>query len=182
MALQSGTTSFGKREIHRVWSERAKGGVSVFVSRRRGAAASMLLGLISAGLGVLAFRFAIDAPTPREIFVGIALAGLSFASLWATLRVLRAATKRGPVLRLDPSRMVVCTTSGELFFPWENVSLTLGPAFLTIRTRPTGRRAEAASPREIVVPVLLLRGGAAGLREAIRGVRPDALQQAGSGR
>jgi hypothetical protein len=175
MAFDSGTT-FGKREIHRVWSDRARAGETVSVSAARGWLAVGLLALASAGLGWLAFTLVGGAQSRMEILLAIAAALASFALLWVALRVAASVTRPGPVLRLDPNRLVLRSASGQIVLPWEDVSLSLGRMFLSIRV---GRRAPPgdAPPQDILVPVLLLPGGAAGVRQAIDRVRPGALAE-----
>ena len=173
MASHSGTT-FGKREMHRVWSQR--GSVFVCVSQVRGWTVVVLLGLLSAGLGLAAFRSMETAP-PGGLYLAVALAILSFASLWWALRTARAVAMHRLVMRLDPRRFVVHGASGDVVLRWEDVSLAFGPAFLTISGRPGDRAAERQSFQEVSVPLLLLPGGSAGLKKAIASVRPDALDR-----
>jgi hypothetical protein len=175
MAFDSGTT-FGKRDISRVWSERARGGEAVSVSRVRGWSAAALLLLASAAAGWLAFTRLSEPPSQTTIIVAIGAAAASFALLWMALRVLAAVWRPGPVLRLDPTRIVLRGAAGQIVLPWEDVSLVFGRVYLTIGVGPTARLAEAGTPREIFVPVLLLPGGASGLRDAVRRVRPDVIR------
>jgi hypothetical protein len=173
MAFDSGTT-FGKREISRVWSERARGGEAVFVSRVRGWGAAALLLAASGAAGWLAFTRLSGTPSGPTILVAIGAATASFALLWMALRVLAAVWRPGPVLRLDPSRIVLRTAAGQVVLPWEDVTLVFGRAVLTIGVGPSAR-AETDTPPEIFVPTLLLPGGAAGLRAGVRRIRPDAV-------
>jgi hypothetical protein len=166
-------TTFGKREIHRVWSEQR--GVFVCASRVRGWTVALLFALVSAGLGLAAFRL-IEAAPSGGVFVAVGLALLSFASLWWALRTLRAVATRRPLMRLEPGRLAVHAASGDIVFHWEDVSLAFGRFYLTIR-ESENRGTEQQAPRKISVPVLLLPGGSAGLRRTIASVRPDVLDR-----
>ena len=68
------------------------------------------------------------------------------------------------------------TRFGNVVAAWEEVALAFGPAFLRIRFKGSGAD---DMPEEVLVPLLLLPGGATRLREAIRRVRPDILARSG---
>jgi hypothetical protein len=67
-----------------------------------------------------------------------------------------------------------------MVLPWEDVGLSFGKLFLRIRApRPRSLSGQPASPTKILIPTLLVSGGAMELRSAIRRVRPDKLGDAG---
>jgi hypothetical protein len=173
MASHPGTT-FGKREVHRVWSER--GSVFVCMSQLRGLSVGLFFLLLSAALGLAGFR-SINAAPSGGLLIAVGLALLSFASLWWAARTLRAVATRRPVLRLDPRRFVVHRASGDVVLHWEDVSLAFGPLFLSIRERTGDRGARQQRIEELSVSHLLLPGGSSGLKKAIASVRPDALER-----
>jgi hypothetical protein len=163
---------FGKREVHRVWSER--GSIFVCISQLRGLSVVLFFLLLSAALGLAGFR-SIDAVRSGGLLIAVALALLSFASAWWAVRTLRAVASQRPVLRLDPGRFVVHRASGDVVLNWEDVSLAFGPLFLSIRERTGDRGARQQRVEELSVPHLLLPGGSSGLKEVIAAVRPDVL-------
>lgn len=182
MAVSANTSHFGKRELHRVWTDRRQVGHSVSVSGERGWLAIALLGLATISLGRWAALMAVGEAAPAlppsfALLFTLIIAAIALAALSAALCVLRALLRQGPVLRMDGERMVLRTKSADIALPWEDVSLSFGPLFLTIAAHPSRPLPHGAEiPREILVPVLLLPGGAQGLREAVRNVRPDALE------
>jgi hypothetical protein len=167
-------TPFGKREAHRVWSER--GSVFVCISQLRGLSVVLFLLLLSAALGLVGFR-SINAAPSGGLLIAVGLALLSFASLWWAVRTLRAVATRRPVLRLDPRRFVVHRGSGDVVLHWEDISLAFGPFFLSIKERTADRGARQHTVEELSVPHLLLPGGSSGLKKAIASVRPDVLER-----
>ena len=173
MASDSDTT-FGKREVHRVWSER--GSIFVCISQLRGWSVVLFSALLSAALGLAGFHL-IEGTPSGGLLVGVGLVLLSFASLWWAVRTLRAVATQRPVLRLDPGRFVVHRASGDVVLHWEDVSLAFGPLFLNISERAADRVARQQSVHELAVPHLLLPGGSSGLRKAIASVRPDVLER-----
>jgi hypothetical protein len=183
MALDANTSGFGKREIHRVWTERGEEGEQFSISGWRAWAAVALLALAAIVLGRTAALLATggpisalgDLPAVLRIFLALAASVLGLVSLAAASRVVRLAVRRGPVLRLEPSRIVLRAPPGHVVLNWEDVRLKFSLLFLRVGIVRSHRQAGAEMPREILVPVLLLPGGAAGLRDAIRRVRPGAL-------
>ena len=72
--------------------------------------------------------------------ISMALAPAMFALLliWLTGPILRMLLQPGPVLRLDPQRLVMRTRFGDVVAAWEEVALAFGPVFLRIRFRARG--------------------------------------------
>lgn len=186
MAFESSTSGFGKREVHRLWTQRLQG-ETVSLSPARGwafAALLAMLALLLAGTAMLlasgvAPSLQFSLPRPAVLVLTVAAATLALASLWAALRILRVTLRQGPVLRLDPSRVVLRTRWGDVVLPWEDVTLSSGKFFLEIRAPRTRVSGQLAAPTEIRIPTLLVSGGAAELRNAIRRVWPDRLGDAG---
>jgi hypothetical protein len=56
------------------------------------------------------------------LLLTIAGAALALASLWAASRIVHVTLRQGPVLRLDPSRIVLRTRSGDLVLPWDDAT------------------------------------------------------------
>ena len=183
MAAGTGTSQFGKRAIHAIWTDR-DGGEAIHVSAVRGWSIVFVLAglaLILAGVAIGVTRNAPSAePTSLHSVAAIAmaLAPAMFALLliWLTGPILRMLLQPGPVLRLDPQRLVMRTRFGDVVAAWEEVALAFGPVFLRIRFKGSGAE---EMPEEVLVPLLLLPGGATGLRDAIRRVRPDILARSG---
>jgi hypothetical protein len=173
MASPPGTT-FGKREVHRVWSER--GSIFICISPLRGLSVALVFLLLSAALGLVGFR-SINAAPSGGLLVAIGLALLSFASLWWAVRTLRAVATQRPVLRLDPHRLVVHRASGDVVLHWEDISLAFGPIVLSIKARTADRAARQQTVEELSVAHLLLPGGSSGLKKAIASVRPGVLER-----
>jgi hypothetical protein len=96
-------------------------------------------------------------------------------AFWAVARTLAAMFASGPVLRLDPNRIVFRTRGRHIVLAWDDATFAFGRLFLKIAVGPSRFAIDAETPGEVVVPLPLLKGGAAGLKEAIAKVRPDAL-------
>ena len=173
MASHPGST-FGKREVHRVWKER--GSIFVCISQLRGLSVVLCLALLGAGLALAGFR-SIDAAPSGGLLLAVVLALLSFASLWWAICMLRAVAAQRPVLRLDAGRLVVHYASGDVVLHWDDVSLSFGPLFLSIREHTADPTVRQQRVQELSVPHLLLPGGSSGLKEAIASVRPDVLER-----
>jgi len=187
MAFESSTSGFGKREVHRLWTQRLQG-ETVSLSPARGWVLGALLALLAflfAGVAMLLASGAAPSlpfvlPGAAVLLLAVAAAALALASLWGALRTLRVTLRQGPALRLDPSRIVLRTRSGDVVLPWDDVTLSFGKFFLKIRApRPRSAAGQPAAPMEVLIPTLLVSGGATELREAIRRVRPEKLGGAG---
>jgi len=182
LAVNSTTSGFGKRAIHRVWSDELRGGEFVWLSQGRGwVAVALFTGLATACLRAAILGFADPAPVPAfagaPVLIAALFGGIGAALLWAALHVLRSLLKPGPVLRLDPSRIVFRAASGHIVLAWEDLTLSFGRLFLRIRVRSSrGQSADRTIPDEILVPFLLLSGGASGVRNAVGRVRPELLR------
>ena len=183
MAVKEHTSGFGKRAIHRVWSDGLREAEFVCLSPIRAWTAITLLLVVSLLCRRAAYGFAArdlwpaqPAYSPAPAAATLLAVAAGCASLWAAYRVLSSVLRPGPVLRLDPSRLVLRTRDGHLVLTWEEVTVSLGRLFLTLRARrAAGSKAGLVDPDEILVPVFLIEGGPAALRAAIGRVRPDRL-------
>src|SRR5687768_763759 len=133
MALESSTSGFGKREVHRLWTQRLQG-ETVSLSPARGWAVAALLAILALLSAVTTVALASGSsaslrfilPGAAVLLLAVAAAALALASLWAASRVLRATLRQGPVLRLDPSRIMLRTRSDDIVLPWDDVGLSFG--------------------------------------------------------
>jgi hypothetical protein len=183
MAAGTSTSQFGKRAIHEVWSDR-DGGEAIYVSALRGWSIVFVLAVLAVVLAGVAIGVTRNAPsaelTPLRsvaaIIMAVAPALFALVLIWLTGPILRALLQPGPVMRLDPRRLVMRSRFGDVVATWEEVALAFGPVFLRIRFKGAGME---DMPEEVLVPLVLLPGGATGLREAIRRVRPDVLARSG---
>jgi hypothetical protein len=137
-----------------------------------------LVALLFGGAGILLASGSapppqIDLPGAAILLLAVAAGALALGSLWAALRILRATVRHGPVLRLDPSCIVLRTRSGDVVLPWDDVTLSFGKYFLKIHApRSRAVSAQPAALMKVVIPTSLVSGGA----------RNSATRSAASGR
>jgi hypothetical protein len=183
MAISSNASRFGRREIHQVWIERAQSSVFIWLSPLRSLAAAVVLAAFALCCSLTAAALIIgsrwlpvpELPRPAIFALAVLCSGLALIALWIVSRVLAALFNRGPIMRLDPSRIVFRTKTGHLVLAWEDTTLSFGRLLLRIAIHPSKLAADAETPDEVVVPLPLVAGGARGLKEAVRGLRPDVL-------
>jgi hypothetical protein len=178
------SNSFGRRDAGNLWGARSRPGAFVCLSTGRSAIAAGLSAAVAVLSGWVALRTTLGllpdagAPVLLRLTLAPAAAGLAGSALWATLALMRGLSRKSPLLRLDASRLVICTRSGHLVLAWEDVRLRLGPVFAEIAVGPGARLHGVTTGRRFLVPILLIDGGPNALRQAIRRVRPDVLASA----